>query len=724
MSNLAHQSLIKDVKKQGTILGAFRKQSEKPKHTSEDSKVSSDSVNAEVFSYNKTSEAREGEDGNLKTEFLSCKTVEHLTSCGNDEQGKSCKNVEVEQVFPSKIGEQGQLSKNAEQGHSPRNLEQGKSCKNVEETRSGEDNLFLSLIPPGTESVVLGKGQEVNNNEKEQACIHDGRLIENTQLERVTNSGDNWKIPKVTEDESIWKDTMIVSDNMTDSNIINLDKIADKSANNSAAFDHCANNESGGRRNRSGLIRSNKKPIKKKRSSKSEKLVQYACPICLREITCASLNEFNEHVDECLEGKPETNWSVDTDVSEVENKQETCNTEVTIQSVEIENKSVNHETARSNQVGSVAVTGENLDEKAFSKHLVENKACLTEFYPTTNREEKHHSAENKVQNDNEISSNDKSAISGSSNNHRNSESLSVTYNSHSDTNSNPEQTTCESDFSVKENTNNYVSHSTGDKTEKESIQIMSIKNKITSSAKDMKSANTNCVESSHPNLPILPVGSEIDSCHDLSVIDSGFNAVCISDGNSEKKSNQVLTLGKNKVLESTETSSAVTSKFKESTKTLTAVTNKATLSKEIFTAVTSSNSIDESDLPLQTTTDAHTLETSNKIKKVIAGISESKFDCTVISSNETKEVIQGTFEPKAGCSWMAEDIETTDATGATSAGLLVCPVCNVEQRSADLNEFNSHVDSCLSKGAISEILKEQKEVNCKSLKRLVDKLTC
>lgn len=44
-----------------------------------------------------------------------------------------------------------------------------------------------------------------------------------------------------------------------------------------------------------------------------------------------------------------------------------------------------------------------------------------------------------------------------------------------------------------------------------------------------------------------------------------------------------------------------------------------------------------------------------------------------------------------------------------AASLLVCPVCNIEQRLSSLAEFNQHVDSCLSRGAISEILREQRE---------------
>ena len=48
-----------------------------------------------------------------------------------------------------------------------------------------------------------------------------------------------------------------------------------------------------------------------------------------------------------------------------------------------------------------------------------------------------------------------------------------------------------------------------------------------------------------------------------------------------------------------------------------------------------------------------------------------------------------------------------DNNDSAERSLLVCPICNIEQRVSDLNAFNNHVDSCLSRGTISEILKEQ-----------------
>ncbi|XP_052280237.1 DNA polymerase kappa-like isoform X2 [Dreissena polymorpha] len=57
---------------------------------------------------------------------------------------------------------------------------------------------------------------------------------------------------------------------------------------------------------------------------------------------------------------------------------------------------------------------------------------------------------------------------------------------------------------------------------------------------------------------------------------------------------------------------------------------------------------------------------------------------------------------KTSCETYDEDITSSQRS------LLVCPVCCMEQRSASLDDFNGHVDQCLSRGAISDILKEQR----------------
>ena len=44
----------------------------------------------------------------------------------------------------------------------------------------------------------------------------------------------------------------------------------------------------------------------------------------------------------------------------------------------------------------------------------------------------------------------------------------------------------------------------------------------------------------------------------------------------------------------------------------------------------------------------------------------------------------------------------------TAVDVLTCPVCDIPQRGCDLAQFNSHVDSCLSKRAVRELLEADK----------------
>lgn len=57
----------------------------------------------------------------------------------------------------------------------------------------------------------------------------------------------------------------------------------------------------------------------------------------------------------------------------------------------------------------------------------------------------------------------------------------------------------------------------------------------------------------------------------------------------------------------------------------------------------------------------------------------------------------------------------TKPQGCDVTETLVCPVCFMEQTGTDLDAFNQHVDSCLCKGTITEILREQKHGNKRSL---------
>ena len=100
------------------------------------------------------------------------------------------------------------------------------------------------------------------------------------------------------------------------------------------------------------------------------------------------------------------------------------------------------------------------------------------------------------------------------------------------------------------------------------------------------------------------------------------------------------------------------------------------------------------------------------------------------SENQKKDAdISDTLNiDKASCSFEVTQVlkftemETSTSDVEENPSLLVCPICNIEQRVTDLGAFNTHVDSCLSRGTISEILKKQnQDTNDKvNLKRYVD----
>ncbi|XP_033729889.1 DNA polymerase kappa-like [Pecten maximus] len=69
------------------------------------------------------------------------------------------------------------------------------------------------------------------------------------------------------------------------------------------------------------------------------------------------------------------------------------------------------------------------------------------------------------------------------------------------------------------------------------------------------------------------------------------------------------------------------------------------------------------------------------------------------------------------------DVPDTGVTSSPLSGVsegsidtqkMICPVCFMEQTGTSLDEFNTHVDTCLSKGTITQILQEQR-VNTKRL---------
>lgn len=108
--------------------------------------------------------------------------------------------------------------------------------------------------------------------------------------------------------------------------------------------------------------------------------------------------------------------------------------------------------------------------------------------------------------------------------------------------------------------------------------------------------------------------------------------------------------------------------------------------------------------------------------KTSQNLGKVKFQDSVVTVTQESFVTASALSDEPSTSKIQETIDTessveklTKSQDGNTTETLVCPVCFMEQTGADLDAFNQHVDSCLCKGTITEILKEQKNSN----KRLV-----
>ena len=102
----------------------------------------------------------------------------------------------------------------------------------------------------------------------------------------------------------------------------------------------------------------------------------------------------------------------------------------------------------------------------------------------------------------------------------------------------------------------------------------------------------------------------------------------------------------------------------------------------------------------------------------IKGSAQTLSECNIVNTvpNLLNETIDKTENPNKAMTVIEEHVEHSSSV-TDDGSLLVCPICNIEQRVTDLGAFNDHVDSCLSRGTISEILKKQSSNEKPSLKR-------
>ena len=89
-------------------------------------------------------------------------------------------------------------------------------------------------------------------------------------------------------------------------------------------------------------------------------------------------------------------------------------------------------------------------------------------------------------------------------------------------------------------------------------------------------------------------------------------------------------------------------------------------------------------------------------------LNNSNFDHKEAAINQSQNVNTPSFSAGEGLD---------DQPSSSTAPGLVCPICNKEQPAGDLEAFNTHVDVCLNKGAIKEILHQQGRWLVKSFSR-------
>ncbi|XP_044877513.1 DNA polymerase kappa isoform X1 [Mauremys mutica] len=112
--------------------------------------------------------------------------------------------------------------------------------------------------------------------------------------------------------------------------------------------------------------------------------------------------------------------------------------------------------------------------------------------------------------------------------------------------------------------------------------------------------------------------------------------------------------------------------------------------------------------------DNSTSSSTEAFPKVVANTSKER-EHSVLSETASNMYLEQNFSSKIISLGNAEHFEKSECTqetqpsyssGASRDNFLVCPVCNVEQKTTDLSLFNRHVDVCLNKGIIQELTEQ------------------
>lgn len=119
-------------------------------------------------------------------------------------------------------------------------------------------------------------------------------------------------------------------------------------------------------------------------------------------------------------------------------------------------------------------------------------------------------------------------------------------------------------------------------------------------------------------------------------------------------------------------------------------------------------------------------ETTSKMDFCKGVNSKVEREAVIIDLSEPKDLdiageLNQNFKPSNPTQGKSDSLIITDTADASSSktnvspkngeetetGSLVCPVCFMEQRGNDLDAFNKHVDTCLSKDAITQIVRHE-----------------
>ncbi|XP_074062944.1 DNA polymerase kappa isoform X2 [Macrotis lagotis] len=100
-------------------------------------------------------------------------------------------------------------------------------------------------------------------------------------------------------------------------------------------------------------------------------------------------------------------------------------------------------------------------------------------------------------------------------------------------------------------------------------------------------------------------------------------------------------------------------------------------------------------------------EKSTETLNTSAGNEQKHYSSLWNKSSLNECLYQNSAHENEGCDAKSSGGQTDLHISLPRDKTLVCPVCNLEQKTSDLMFFNSHVDICLNKGLIQELRKDQ-----------------